>query len=407
MSQSRRQARVFIATGEVSGDLQGSMLVAALHQQARDRGWDLHIWGLGGDRMEQAGMELLGNTSGIGSVGLWESLPYVLPTLRHQRRVKNHLRQQPPDVVVLVDYLGPNLGIGQFLDRRFPHIPVVYYIAPQLWVWSPSSKPAKQLASLADEILAIFPAEAKFFRELGACVRWVGHPLLDRCDAMPSRQQARQRLGITEGQTAITLVPASRRQEIRYLLPTMFAAAQRLQAQQPQVQFWIPLSHPTYRQPIETAIEKYQLNARIASRQDAIAAADLAITKSGTVNLEIALANVPQVVIYRVSSVTAWIAKHILHFSIPYMSPTNLVEMKPIVPELLQDEATPENITQQANRILQNPARYQQILQDYAQMRQALGNPGVPQRAAKAIFHHLENIDSPNKQEAAWPRKPK
>ncbi len=392
MSQNTRQANICITTGEVSGDLQGSMLVAALHQQASDRGWDLQIWGLGGDRMEQAGMQLLGNTNQVGSVGLWESLRYVWPTLQHQRRVKKYLRQHPPDLVVLIDYLGPNLGIGQFLDRQFPQIPVVYYIAPQLWVWSPSSKQAKQLASLADEILAIFPAEAKFFRELGACVRWVGHPLLDRCAFMPTRSEARTRLGIANSQTAIALVPASRQQEIRYLLPVMFAAAQILQAQLPQVQFWIPLSHPTYRQPIEDAIANYQLNAKIASRQDAIAAADFAITKSGTVNLELALANVPQVVLYRVSSVTAWVAKNLLNFSIPYMSPTNLVEMKPIVPELLQDQATPENIAREASNILQNPTKYQKMLQEYAQMRQALGDVGVPNRAANAIFQQLETV---------------
>jgi lipid-A-disaccharide synthase len=171
----------------------------------------------------------------------------------------------------------------------------------------------------------------------------------------------------------------------------MFEAAQQIQAKLPQAHFWIPISLEIYRQPIEQAIRHYGLRATVLSgqTQEAIAAADLAITKSGTVNLEIALLNVPQVVIYRVNPITAWIARTFLNFSIPFMSPPNLVQMKAIVPELLQEQATPANIVQEALELLLNPSRRQQTLADYQEMRSHLGAVGVCDRAAQEIFQLL------------------
>src|SRR4028118_2415432 len=130
---------IFISTGEVSGDLQGALLIDGLKRQAQAAGIELEIVALGGSRMAKAGATLLGNTSGIGSVGLLESLPFVLPTLTIQRRAKQYLQQHPPDVVVLIDYMGPNLSIGSFIRRQLPQVPVIYYIAPQDWVWSAGS----------------------------------------------------------------------------------------------------------------------------------------------------------------------------------------------------------------------------------------------------------------------------
>lgn len=398
---TRTKVRIFISTGEVSGDLQGALLVTALQRQAQAIGLELEILALGGDRMAQAGATLLGNTTGIGSVGLVESLPYIWPTLQIQRRAKQSLKEHPPDLVVLIDYLGPNISLGSFVRQHLPKMPIAYFIAPQEWVWSLNNRNTTQVVGISDRILAIFPEEARYYEQHGAQVTWVGHPLVDRIQTAPDRLTARAALGIPDDQLAIALFPASRRQEVKYLLPVMFAAAQKIQAQLPQVHFWIPLSLEAYRQPIEQAIQQYGLRATLLTATpaqtesntsptlQAIAAADLAIGKSGTVNLEIALLNVPQVVLYRVGTVTAWIARHLLKFSIPFMSPPNLVEMKPIVPEFLQDAATPENIAQAALELLLNPERRQQTLQDYQIMQKALGEAGVCDRAAQEILHLL------------------
>ncbi|MBD2387566.1 lipid-A-disaccharide synthase [Cylindrospermum sp. FACHB-282] len=383
--------RIFISTGEVSGDLQGSLLITALQRQAVVAGLELEIVALGGDKMAEAGATILGHTSGIGSMGLIESLPYVLPTLQVQRVAIASLKQNPPDLVVLIDYMGPNIGIGNYMRRHLPQVPVVYYIAPQEWVWSMNVDNTTRIVNFTDKLLAIFPEEARYYQKNGAKVSWVGHPLVDRMEKAPSRTSARAKLGIEPDQMAIALLPASRHQEIKYLLPVIFQAAQTIQSKLPEVHFWIPLSLEIYRQPIEAAIKHYGLRATVilAQQQEVFAAVDFAITKSGTVNLELALFNVPQVVVYRLSPITAWLARKILKGSIPFASPPNLVLMKPIVPEFLQEQATPENITQAVMELLLNPSRRAQTLADYQEMRQCLGEVGVCDRAAQEILQML------------------
>lgn len=401
-------ARIFISTGEVSGDLQGSLLIEALKRQAKERDLNLEILALGGDRMAAAGAELLGHTSAIGSMGIFESLPYILPTLNIQRQAKKFLQQHPPDLVVLIDYMGPNIAFCNYLSQHLPDIPVVYYIAPQEWVWSVSSYNTDRIIKATDRILAIFPEEANYFRRKGAEVSWVGHPLVDRMQSAPDRASARAALGITPEQTAVVLFPASRQQEIKYLMPVMFAAAQQIQAKIPDVHFWIPLALEKYRQPIERAIQRYGLQATLLSDKStlaeskkssvalqAIAAADLAITKSGTVNLEIALLKVPQVVLYKLNPVTGWIAEHLLKFSAPFISPPNLVTMKPIVKEFLQYQATPDAIAEESIDLLLNPDRRQKMMADYEELSQMIGEVGVCDRAAIEILNLLaENRSS-------------
>lgn len=386
--------RVFISTGEVSGDLQGSLLIAALQRQAVQAGFELEIVALGGEKMAAAGAHLLGDTSSIGSMGLFESLPYILPTIQVQRKAIAFLKANPPDVVVLIDYMAPNLGIGTYIEKHLPQLPIVYYIAPQEWVWSVGLRNTNRVVSFTDKLLAIFSEEARYYQENGAKVTWVGHPLVDRMQNAPSREAARAKLGIADEQIAIALLPASRRQELKYLLPVIFQAAQNIQAKLPEVHFWIPLSLEIYRENIEKAIQHYQLRATVVSgqQQDVMAAADLAITKSGTVNLELSLLNVPQVVTYRLHPVTAWIARNILKGSIPFASPTNLVVMREIVPEFLQERATPENLTQAAMELLLNPERKQQTLIDYQEMRSCLGEVGVCDRAASEILQIVPNL---------------
>ena len=386
--------QIFISTGEVSGDLQGSMLIEALFRQAKKAGISIEIVALGGERMATAGAVLLGNTTKIGSVGILESIPYIIPTYLMQKKVQQYLKNNPPNLIILIDYMGPNLGLGNFVKNHLPQVPILYYIAPQEWVWSLGSKSTAQIVKLTNRILAIFPEEARYFQSKGAQVTWVGHPLLDRMKRAPNREVSRQKLGIQPDEIAIALLPASRWQEIKYLMPILFESAQQIQAKIPQVKFWIPLSLPDYKTAIETAIKDYQLNAVLVSTEtnnsqtlEVLAAADLALTKSGTVNLEIALLNVPQVVVYRVSGLTAWVARHLLKFSIPFMSPTNLVQMQAIVPELLQEKATPENIVQEAIELLTNESKRQKMLNHYQQMKQALGEEGVCDRAALEILN--------------------
>jgi lipid-A-disaccharide synthase len=307
------------------------------------------------------------------------------------------------------------MSLGSYIRRQLPQVPIVYYIAPQMWVWWAFPRDTARIVDMTDRLLAIFPGEAHYFEKKGASVSWVGHPLVDRMRASPTREEARAALGIEPNQTAIALLPASRRQELKYLMPVVFEAARQIQAkllepgdwgirqeehsnlksiQNPNSEaplFWIPLSLEVYRPEIEAAIERYGLRATLiaGNTQEVLAAADLAITKSGTVNLELALLNIPQVVFYRVSPLTYWVARTFLNFSIPFMSPPNLVVMRSIVPELLQEQATPENIVKEALALLLNPDRRKQTLADYQEMRQLLGEVGVCDRAAQEILQFV------------------
>ncbi len=380
--------RIFISTGEVSGDLQGSLLVTALKRQAVTSGLDLEIIALGGQKMAAAGATLLKNTTSIGSFGFLEALPFLLPTFLVQRQTFAYLQQYPPDLVVLIDYMGLNISVGNYLRRHFPQVPVVYYIAPQAWVSSATVRDTTKIIGVCDKLLAIFPEEARYFQNKGADAIWVGHPLVDRMPNFPSRETARSQLGIKDDAIAIALLPASRRQELKYLLPVMFQAAQKIQSQLPHVHFWIPLSLDIYREQIEKEIQNYGLSATVVSdqQQQALAAADLAITKCGTVNLELALLNVPQIVLYRLHPLTYWIAKRILKITFPFASPVNLMVMKGIVPEFIQETATPENIIQSAMELLLNNQNREKMQTDYQEMRQNMGDMGVCDRAAEAIF---------------------
>jgi lipid-A-disaccharide synthase len=382
---------IFISTGDVSGDLQGALLVTALKRLAEKSEIDLNIVALGGSKMAAAGAKILADTTFISSIGVWEALAYVRPSLQARSLAKEYLKTTPPDALILIDYVDPNISIGKYARDLFPHLLIDFYIAPQDWVWPRQHKRAQLIVSFINEIFAVFPIEARYFTERGAKATFIGHPLVDRVATLASRDTARQQLGIKDADIAIALIPASRQQELTYILPVIFAAARQIQDRLPLVRFWIPLARPDFVDEIESQIKAYQLNATLVIEQAdlVLSAVDLAVTKCGTVSLELALLNVPQVVVYRVSKVTAWIAKHVVKFAIPYMSPTNLVEMKSIVPELLQDAATPDRIASESLELLLNPERRDRMLSDYTQMRLALGDSGVCDRVAQAILAKL------------------
>jgi lipid-A-disaccharide synthase len=389
--------RLLVSTGEVSGDLQGSLLIKALHLEARSRQIPLQVVALGGRRMQAAGAELLADTATMGAIGLWEVLPFVLPTLKLQRVLRRWLVETPPDGVVLIDYMGANVSLGRQVKRRHPHIPIFYYIAPQEWAFRLGERGTTQLIGFTDQILAIFPEEARFYGGRGAPVTWVGHPLIDTLGEQPSRQEARQQLGLDPDVPVLLLLPASRRQELRYLLPPMARGLALLQATNPRLEVLVSAGQRGFEQPIAAVMAEAGVRCRIIANDEAdklkpqlCAAADVALTKSGTANLELALRAVPQVTGYRVSRPTAFVARHLLHFNVPHISPVNLVLNERLVPELLQDGLTPEAIAAALEPLL-IPGNLERKLQldGYQRLRKSLGEPGVTQRAASAILDRV------------------
>lgn len=390
-------ARLLVSTGEVSGDLQGSLLIRALHEEARRRDLPLQVVALGGERMRQAGAELLADTSRLGAIGLWEALPMILPTLRLQRRLRQWLRLHPPEGVVLIDYMGANINLGLRLKRLYPKVPISYYIAPQEWAFRLGEGGTTRLIGFSDRILAIFREEASFYASRGAAVTWVGHPLIDTLGQPPSRARARRDLGLPEEAPVLLLLPASRPQELRYLLPPMAAAVSLLQERLPELEVLLPAGLPGFEEGLGRAMAEAGARARVIPAADAdrlkpalCAAADAALTKSGTANLELALRGVPQVAGYRVSRPTAFIARHLLRFNVSHISPVNLVLKERLVPELLQDQFSAAAIADAVMDLLpaESAARQRQ-LEGYERLRKSLGEPGVTRRAAAAILDQV------------------
>ena len=393
--------RLLISTGEVSGDLQGGLLVAALQEEAKRRSQPLEIVALGGERMRQAGATLLANTTPMGSIGLWEALPLVLPTMRVQRRVSRWLKQTPPDAVVLIDYMGANVSLGLKVKRRLGQVPIFYYIAPQEWAFRIGEGGSTRLIGFTDRILAIFPEEARFYAARGATVTWVGHPLLDTLAGQPSLDQARVQLGLQSHERLLLLLPASRSQELRYLLPPLAEAAAQLQRRCPGLRVIVPAGQAGFEPVLREILAAAGVQAQVipAAEVDALrpalfAAADLALNKSGTVNLELALRGVPQVVAYRVSRPTAWLARHVLRFQVDHISPVNLVLQERLVPELLQDDFNAEAVVREALPLLESEPARERMALGYARLRQALGEPGVTQRAAAAILDAVSSCSA-------------
>ena len=389
--------RLLISTGEVSGDLQGSLLIRALWLEAERRGLELEVLALGGPRMEAAGAVLIADTAPMGAIGLWEALPLILPTLRQQARVDALLEDRPLDGVVLIDYVGANVRLGTRLRRQQPELPITYYIAPQEWAWRFGDGSSTRLIEFTDKVLAVFPAEAEFYGARGADVSWVGHPLLDNFQNLPDRASARRQMGLDPDSPVLLLLPASRTQELRYLMPSLAQAAALLQQSHPDLQVLLPAGLAAFEAPLAAALQAAGVrNSRVIPSAEAdrlkttlCAAADLALGKSGTVNLELALQGVPQVVGYRVSGLTAWVARHVLRFEVDHISPVNLLLKQRLVPELLQDELTAEALVERALPLLTDTRERQAMLEGYARLRTTLGAPGVTERAAKAIFDQV------------------
>ena len=388
--------KIFISTGEVSGDLHGSLLSKALLDEAKKKSIDLEICGLGGERMKKEGVKILQDTTSISAIGIWEALPLILPTIRIQRRFYKLLKKYPPDCLILIDYMGPNINIGTKLKRSRNNIPIYYYIAPQEWAWRVGNNSTTNLINFSDKIFAIFKQEANFYKRRGGNVSWVGHPMLDLTKKLPSKKVSRTILKLKANQNILLLMPASRPQELNYILPTFLKTAKKLQLRYPNLLVYIPSCRRVFDKKFRQGLEKYEIKGKVISQQDysefmphIYSLTKLALCKSGTVNMELALYGIPQIIGYRVSRVTAFIAKRILNFKVRFISPVNLLMKKFIIPEFVQKNFNEKKIFYKACRLLDLTSEKAKIKKGYTLLKKELGEEGVVDRAAKEIINSI------------------
>jgi len=388
--------KIFISTGEVSGDLHGSLLAKELFKESKKKSIDLEIYGLGGEKMRSVGVEIIRDTTPISAIGIWEAVPLVIPIIKIKKQFMKALITKSPNCLILIDYMGPNISIGRELKKKKINIPIYYYIAPQEWAWRVGNNLTTDLIRFSDKIFAIFQQEANFYRKRGGRVSWIGHPMVDLTKKLPTKKESRKYLDLASNQNILLIMPASRPQELKYILPTFVKVAQKLQGKYPDLVVFIISCREVFDQTFQKALVKNNIKGRVISTSEIeetkiyiYSLTKLALCKSGTVNMELALYGIPQVVGYKVSRVTAFIAKRILNFKLRFISPINLLMKKLIVPEFVQKEFSVNSVFIKSCKLLEKNNEKIKIKQGYKLLKKNLGNEGVAKRAAEEILNSI------------------
>ena len=369
--------KIMFSAGEASGDTHGASVAKALLEKYPK----VQLFGMGGDLMKQAGVDIIYDIQQLGFIGIVEILKHLPTFFKLRSFLKGAMLREKPDVLVCIDYPGFNMKLAKVAKEL--HIPVVYYIAPTIWAWNKGR--GKDIAKTVTKVASIFPFEAEAYREFGVDVEFVGNPLVDIVHPTMSYESALAHFGADTTSRNILLMPGSRKQEVEGLLPTMLAAAERLYENHKDLKFFLPRAHTIPREDIDRILQAYSVPVTVTEghNYDLMQICTACIAASGTATLETALMNVPTVLIYKVAPVTYGIGKVLV--KIDHIGLPNIMAKRRIIPELLQGEVTPENIERELGKILDDGAVYTQMKADLAQVKVELGAPGAVQRVADVI----------------------
>lgn len=373
--------KILISAGEASGDIHAAAITAAI----KNIDSEAQVFGMGGDALRAAGGEVLFDIKEHGVMGFVEVIRKLPDLFRLRSYFARVMDERKPDCLVIVDYPGFNMKLAKLAHDK--GIPVVSYIAPSAWAWNKGR--AKNVAKLVDKVACIFPFEYDVYKEAGAPVEFVGHPLLDIVKPAMTREEAAVWAGKEPGKRLVLIMPGSRLMEIEKMLPTLLAGARLLQKQMPEVQFAMPRAGTIPLELLQSKIRESGLEVKITEghNYDLFSVADLALATSGTVTLEAALCGLPSVIVYRTSALNAFIARLVIN--IPNIGLPNIVAGRQILPELLQEDFTPAKLAGTAAELL-TPERRPQLDADLAYMKRRLGEPGAVERVAQLILRIAE-----------------
>lgn len=374
-------AKILISAGEASGDIHAAAVTAALKRIDSTT----EVFGMGGDELRAAGGEVLFDIKDHGVMGFVEVIKKLPDLFKLRREFARVMDERKPDCLVVVDYPGFNMKLAKLAHDK--GIPVVSYIAPSAWAWNKGR--AKNVAKIVDKVACIFPFEYDVYKEAGAPVEFVGHPLVDIVHPTMERAEAEAWVGKEPGRPLVLLMPGSRLMEIERMLDVILEGAKLLQKQMPQVQFAMPRAGTIPLEMLQSKIQSSGLEIKITEghNYDLFSVADLALATSGTVTLEAAMCGLPSVILYRTSAITAFIARRVIN--IPNIGLPNIVAGRQILPELLQEELTPAKLAATAVELLA-PERRPQLEANLAYMKERLGEPGAVNRVAQLILRIAE-----------------
>ena len=375
--------RIGIVAGETSGDQLAADLIFAL----RKKHSNLIVEGIAGPRLMEAGCKPLFPMEKIAVMGLFEvlgSLPTILQ-IRHQ--LIKHFIANPPDIFIGVDAPDFNLTVEEKLKKH--GIKTVHYVSPSVWAWRQSR--LKKIKRADDLMLTLLPFEAQFYEKNNIPVKFVGHYLADRIPIEIDRATARQALNLPQDATVVALLPGSRANEIKYLSEVFIRTAQLCAKQIPNLIFVAPMVNHERRQQFKAILQQIapELSIKLVDEKSQLVmqAADAILLASGTATLEAMLFKRPMVVAYRMSNLTYALAKRLI--KVPYISLPNLLAGKKIVPELIQADATPENLTQALLNYLQNPREVKELKNEFTRLHETL-RLNASEHAADAILNLIK-----------------
>ncbi|HUF47548.1 MAG TPA: lipid-A-disaccharide synthase [Vicinamibacterales bacterium] len=370
--------RVLVSCGEASGDLYAGALVSAL----RSRAPGVRVSGFGGAALAGAGATLLGDYRGFAVTGLSEALTVLPRSWRMLRTIEAAARADRPDVFVAIDFPDFNFRLLPVLHGL--GVPVVYYVSPQLWAWRAGRM--KTLRRHVAKMLVIFPFEAAIYERAGVPVTFVGHPLVDLAPVTTDRTALARAHGLDPALPIVALLPGSRPNEVVRLLPVLVDAAGLICTRVPGAQFVVARAPALDDRVFEPVASTTRLPMAVISgdTDSVLAAADVAVTASGTATVQAALHGCPMVIVYKVSPSTYALGRRLVRVSTYGMA--NLVAGRPVVPELIQEACTPERVAGEAVSLLTDQARADAMRQDLADVRAKLGTPGASDRAAEAVL---------------------
>lgn len=372
---------VLIVAGEASADLHGANLVRAM--KGLDPG--ITFRGIGGPGMEDQGVEILTPCSELSVVGLTEVLPR-LPTIAWAYwRLKNIVKKDRPELLILIDFPDFNLMLARIAKRS--GVPVLYYISPQVWAWRRGR--IEKMRRRVDRLAVILPFEEVYYRQKGLVVEYVGHPLLDAIPPRRKKEKARRELGVEGASPVLGLLPGSRNEEVVNLLPTMLDAALQLRADFPNLQCLLPRASTISEKRIASALENHPVEIKVIPGDiyRVLSACDIAFVASGTATLETAIMKVPMVILYRISPLSYRIGRMVIR--VPAIGLPNLVAQKKIVPELIQNEVTTKRLVREALSLLGNDKRRNHMVKELAGVRKKLGSLSASQRTAQIALEMI------------------
>jgi lipid-A-disaccharide synthase len=383
MAPAARAPRVAIVAGEASGDLLGAALVRSLH--ALDP--TIRFAGVAGSRMQAAGVECLYPVEKLAVRGYVEALRHLREILGIRRALRRRWLQQRPDLFIGVD--APDFNLTLEADLRRHGIETVHFASPSIWAWRPQRM--KKIRKAVSHMLALFPFEAPVYQAAGVPVTYVGHPLADLLPEQPHRLAMRDQLRLPRDASVVALLPGSRESELREHAALYIRAARAMAVHRSDLVFLVPLVNRSTRNVFESELARVgsgglELQLLFGHAHEALTAANVALVASGTATLEAALLGCPMVITYRVPALTyriMWPQRRL-----PYIGLPNVLAGEFIVPELLQEDATEENIAQAVLNLLGDPWVLQRLEERFAAMRAALRR-GAADSAARVVMSML------------------